>query len=315
MIKKSAYIITKPLQYINATNIQDSNNKDCYIIDNFNNLNQFAGAIKSCTTYWNDILISSTKHKAFLKILINRSKYSKIFLDSDFGIVVRLMLYVLYPINIYVYEEGLASYTQFIRPNRRLKDKIMSKIDYLMGGKTWSGGAYMTKGIYLYHIKGFKKVVFNGPMKKKLLSFNSDFNSHVASLKEIDFLYKDLNFANFSNKNILIYLTAGVINPDCFPIMQLYPDHLKILKLHPNEKLEPQLLKEFDYSFNNTIPAEVLLCKLYNKSRSMIIIHESSAAMLNVLQLKDITEYNIGAASYKEKYEEIKNAFLEEDCF
>lgn len=35
MAKKSAYLITKPLQYINATNIPDKNKKICFLIDDF----------------------------------------------------------------------------------------------------------------------------------------------------------------------------------------------------------------------------------------------------------------------------------------
>ena len=42
MKKKSCYIVTKPIQYINATNIEDDNDKDCFITDTFFDANKFA---------------------------------------------------------------------------------------------------------------------------------------------------------------------------------------------------------------------------------------------------------------------------------
>lgn len=308
-MKKSAYIITKPLQYINATNIEDDNLKDCYLEDNFNSFDLFVESIRSKSNHWDKIYTSKTKQLALFKIIMNRGKYSKIYLDSDFGILVRLSLFLLFPLKVYVYEEGFASYTAACRARKSFKDVILLMIDRIMFGKNWSGGSASTKGIYLYHKDAFRKIVSNDNLKE-LLDFKSKFSDHLMSLPEINFLFDGIDLEMFKGKKVLLYLSSWEINKDLNSYIDKYPEHIKIAKLHPHIKDMAYANDNFDYVVPNMLPAEIVISELIKLAESCVVIHEGSAAMMSFKESEGFEEHNINTVENRKKYDELKKMFI-----
>jgi hypothetical protein len=303
--KRSAFIITKPLQYINATNIYDNNSKELYIIPNFNNFIVFFNAIKNKSNIWDSIFIRKTKEIALIRLVIKQRSYSRIYLDSDFGILLRFILFFFLKVKIFVYEEGIASYTNDIRVDSNLKCKVRTFLDKLLLGDTWSGSSYKTVGIYLYHKDVFLKLLNYNIGNKNILSFNKNYLEHLVEIKEIEFLYEKINFNNYIGKDILLYLTAGNINKDVYKILLKYPNFYKILKLHPFHKDIFDV--KFDESIDSSLPAELLISKINLLANSIIVVHESSAAILNIINDVKFSDINIGDVDYAVKFNHLRN--------
>ena len=221
-----------------------------------------------------------------------------------------MFLVLLYPIKIYVYEEGLASYIPEIREKGNNSFKFL--IDRFLG-KNWSGGSFRTKGVYLYHPNAFKKLV--GTKKRtQILSFKRPLMDHLNSLSDIKTFYSQDKFDFLRGKNIFLYLTSWTLNPQYKGIYYKYPEFIKIIKFHPHirKKSVSKDLLHFDFYPDSTIPAEILISTFIQIAEKIVIVHEGTAAMLNFLGEKKIIEYNIADAKYNATYLKIKNEFMNE---
>jgi hypothetical protein len=297
----SAYIITKPLQYINSRNIPDNFDKDLYLIDHFLDCDNFKNSIlKSRYNPWRSIIKFKTKERALIYLIIFKSRYSKIFIDSDFGIVLRFLLYFLNKSSIGVFEEGFASYVPQLRPSHGIKNHVFSLIDRLQGGYNWSGGYKHTQLIYLYNTKLF---AFKIPeCKKPLMSFERDFTSNLSVIRELDEYYNEIdNLINtFSNKQVFLYLSGYSINNQFLSISEQYSSYVKILKPHPNMKNVENC--KFDLIIRSNILAEVLIIKLLDVVDKLVLVHEGSFGMLNIPLNSKIDEYIIGDEVFKQYF-------------
>ena len=294
---------------MNATNIYDVNRKNLYVVDNFNNANDFVESIKSKSSYWDKIVVFKKKEFAVINIIVNRRKYNKIFLDSDFGLILRILLFCLRGKSIHVYEEGIASYTLALRPNN-IRHRFLNKIDLMLSGKGWSGGSYSNHGIYLYNPNSFVEIIKGDLRDKKIYSFNKKFINHITQLTELNSLDSGLKFNDYIDQKVLVYITAGEINMKVLPILETHKDYIKILKLHPNEKYADANSYYFDTSINNTIPIELVILKLLKQVEKLVIVHESSASLLNLAGVQGYKEFNIGEESYKRHFKYLRNLFI-----
>jgi len=308
-MKKSAYIITRPLQYINATNIEDENLKDCYLEDNFNSFELFVSNIRSKSNYWDKVYTCKTKQLGLFKIILNRRKYSKVYLDSDLGILLRISLILLFPLKIYVYEEGFASYTAEYRGKKTFRDIILTAIDKILCGKNWSGGSARTQGIYLYQKHAFRKIV-SDTTSKEMLDFKSKFSDHLVSIPEINFLFKGIDFELFRDKEVLLYISSWTINNKLKEYIDKYPKHIKIIKPHPHIKEFSFDNDYFEHIIENMLNAEIVILEIMKVCKELIIIHEGSAAMLTFKNSLKLKEYNINTPENRLKYDELKEMFV-----
>jgi hypothetical protein len=308
-MKKSAYIITKPLQYINATNIEDENLKDCYLEDNFNSFDLFVNSIRSKSSHWDKIYVCKTKQLGLFKIILNRRKYSKVYLDSDVGILVRLSLFLLFPLKVYVYEEGFASYTAAYRGKKTYKDIVLSLVDKILCGKNWSGGSASTTGVFLYHKNAFRNIV-SDTTSKQLLDFKSKFSDHLMRIPEINFLFNGIDFELFRNQKVLLYLSSWEINKDLNFYIDKYPDYIKIIKPHPHIKELTYVNDNFNHVIANMLPAEIVISEIVKVAKECIVVHEGSAAMMTFKESDNFKEYNINTIDNRQKYDELKKMFI-----
>jgi hypothetical protein len=297
----SAYIITKPLQYINSRNIPDILDKDLYIIDNFLDCDNFKDSIvKSEFNPWRSIHKFKTKERALIYIIFFKSRYSRIFVDSDFGIVLRFLLYLLNNSSICVFEEGFASYVPQLRPIHGIKNNIFSLFDRLQGGGNWSGGFKYTNLIYLYNPKLFAIKV--PECDKPLMSFARDFASNLNQIRELDEYYSEIDYLinTLTNKHVFLYLSGYSINDQFKSISEQYSSYVKLLKPHPNMKFIEN--GKFDLIIRSNILAEVLVVKLLDVVDKLVLVHEGSFGMLNIPKDDKIVEYIIGEEIFKQYF-------------
>ncbi len=288
-MNKSAYIITTPLQYINATNIPDQSPKECFLIKGFKNSETFYNEIKKANVFWERIHYFQNKSEALGYIINNKKSYQKLFLDSDFGIRITFSFFQLRSLIIYTYEEGYGSYRP-IRKKDNFKDIIGRFVYSQLGCKNWIGGNRFTKGIYLYYPNVFRSLIEKN--KKELFSFNLPFSVHLNRLPELSFFSEQIKPELFSGKRVLVYLTSWTINPKISAVLNEYPDYLKILKPHPHLKSKDVEGYKFDIVYDNSIPAEILIPKILHVAKKIVIVHENSSALI-YLNSDQITAINI----------------------
>jgi hypothetical protein len=287
-MKKSVFIITKPLQYVNASNIEDYNLKDCIISNTFHNAEEFSNIVEEYSDRWAKVKFCKDTLSALKYTIKNRHQYSRLYIDSDFGILLSFYLYKLGPIQIYTYEEGYASYL-FIRNGNTFVSKLKRFVSKILGLKNWVGGHPKTKGMYLYQPEKFNKNI--GEQNKKfLMTFKQPFFEHLKSLKEISVLFNDLDIEAFRGEDIVLYMTNYYINDKAINLLTSYPNHLKIIKPHPQLSEMQAVFSKFDIVIENYLPAEILIEKILSLSNSLLIIHEGSFALEYFKRNENINE-------------------------
>ncbi|WP_152286910.1 hypothetical protein [Flavicella marina] len=287
---KSAYIISKPLQYINATNIIDDCYKDCYIIDSFSDSFSFYNHIKSKSSIWSNVLFRKNRYFALFTVIKRQKSYVKLFLDSDFGILYYIMFWFLTKrIKIYTYEEGYGSY-RYINDRSSIVSEIKYFIYSKLGCENWIGGNYFTQGAYLYYPSLFKELI-DVPENYQVLTFRQTFQRHMQELTDIKFLMSFNNF-DFSQERVLLYLTSHKINNKINEVIKQYPKYIKIIKPHPHIDEQDNMFDVFDIKIKSCIPAEIVINELLNNGKKLLIIHENSSSLLSFTST-DIQEINI----------------------
>lgn len=292
---KSAYILSKPLQYFNCVNIEDTNNeKDCYISNGFSEINLFIDVIRHNTTFFTKIELYKTKLSALLHVCLFQKRYNKIFIDTDYGLVVRFILLFFKSVKIYTYEEGYASYN-YLRNSNSVKDKILLKISAILKINNWSGGSSKISGSYLYDHNLFKRniIVKDYSFLKK---FKLEFWDNIACSKELEFLCEEIDFSIFKNKNLIVYLSSWEMSSKIYEIIDNYQGYFKLLKLHPNIRIQPkEVLFHFDYIIPSNIIFEYFLYRIRNEVNQMIIIHHGTFALqyLDKLECDKIVQIQI----------------------
>ncbi|GAB6278098.1 MAG: hypothetical protein STSR0006_00930 [Lentimicrobium sp.] len=304
-MKKSAYIITKPLQYINATNIPDNSDKDCLLIKGFYDFDNFLLSVKQYSTHWSNIIVFETRIKALLYILFNKNKYSNIYLHSDSNLSTRLLL-LLFQLNVFVYEEGVGNYEYVPKvPNCNYFKRIIKQLEFKFLGPNFFGSFIKTEGIYLYYPEVFK-ILRSDFSEKKIKKFKSNFSDHINSLQEIKNLFpKDLR-NRLSGQNVIIYILSWDYDLKYKTIIKTYPGYIRILKPHPHTNVIKDIKDDFDIIISNSVPAELLISELISITKSIVIIHHGSSTLLNIVDYK-IFDYNLQNGDIREEYDIILN--------
>lgn len=293
--KRSLYIVTKPLQYINAHNIKDEQKKDLVIIPYFNNAQWFIDNIVPESERWNNIYKANSRNQILFKILLkNKNKYNKIYIDSDFGIFMNILFLFLRPIQIFIYEEGWSNY-QLIS----IKKSQLNRFKHYIGKiffhwPNYMGGSFFTKGIIVYHPDILHKCI---PIhiKKKIVAFNESFINNLKNLPGISKYEKRIDLSLLEEKKILIFLSSWP-NIGYQKFKQKMPfipkDFITILKLHPHIKEHVDFENDFDYILDNDIPVEIFLSLIIDRCNEILIIHNNSSLRMYFSQEK-IIYYNI----------------------
>jgi hypothetical protein len=273
-MKKSAFIISKPIQYVNATNIPDTDSRQCFLVNEFYNVEKFKSLVEQETSYWQHVSIYETKLDAVKYVIRHKDEFSRLYIDSDFGIVLNFYLKKLGPVEVYTYEEGYASYS-FIRKSATFKDRFKAWVAGLLQLENWVGAHPATKGMYLYQPEKFQKTIGN---YKPIYAFRKPFMEHIFALDEIKALLGNIQEEVFADKNVLLYLTSWNVHPAFEEYMDKGTFDYRVIKPHPHIK-HHITFSQFDLVVDNYIPAEVLIRAIMAHCRTLTILHEGSFAL------------------------------------
>ncbi len=304
---KSAYIISKPLQYFNVSNIEDDQLKVLFIINGFSTAKLFFEQVKKESLQWNEVYFYDTYDQAFSFIHQNADSFSKIFLDGDYSLSMLKNLYKLRDKKIFVYEEGVGTYTDQIRYvvnknlfgnvsiSKKLKTYFTCQILACFGQKNYHGGSSFTDAVYVYDQKKHQQ---NKPhFKKELKKFKKSFLQHLTEFEERSILSEDYSevLSALTGSEVVLYLTSWSIDPDVRNILQDYEGCKKIIKPHPHiaDKAINDIRPDFDYVLPGGNMVEFLINDLCAVVSHLYVVHHNSGALLYFKNHAKITEVRI----------------------
>ena len=278
----SIFIVTKPLQYFNVTNIKDDCLKICLIINNFKNAEIFYQKISTkFINEWNRVIFYESIFQAYKWIIKNSDSIINLYVDSDYGLRKYYYFEQISHLNIYVYEEGLGNYRRNLR-KKSIYNDIINYLYKLMGHESYLGGSKYTKCIYLYDINKHRKLLPH--CRKELRFFNKNFIEHLSTFsgKEI-FLDQGLNYiySAAKGKKVVLYLTSWIYHQEVDGIMLNYPEHIKILKPHPHFKIDfCEMQDKYQYIINGENMVEFFIYELLKQVNELVVIHRRSSALM-----------------------------------
>lgn len=289
-MNKSVFIVSKPLQYFNASNIDDANYKVLLIVDGFSDSVIFYENVKAESKLWQEVYYFSDHYSAIK--WCSTGNFEKLYLDSDYGFHLSRYLRTIQS-QIYVYEEGVGSYQAELRRkisnnlNKRskihlLKDQVLLMLQKLQGNADYHGGFNKTKGIYLYNPDLHRQNV--PQFKKKRLSFKNAFREHLSQFPDKKIIDGDrkLLISSLVGKKVLLYLSMWFIDEETISTFDAYDNTVKILKPHPHLKwnADSQNIKcKFDEIINGGSMAEFLINDLLTVVDQLIVVHHGSSAL------------------------------------
>lgn len=302
---KSVFVISKPLQYFNATNIPDVNDKIALISNSFKNADTFFEMVKKHSTYWDSVFLFNTNKEALQWLIDNKHNVDNIYLDADYGFSKHEILRKIKGKRIFVYEEGLGTYEPNLRlattknivknftPFTKIKVKLFKYIYDVLGMKDHHGGNPHTEGLYLYDVARHKTAVpeFN----KKRLSFKNSFVDHLVDFEDKFLLYKkdEELLKKTHGRTVVLYLSSWSIHSEIKALLTNYPDAIKIAKPHP--QIEASAYTSFynagiDYIIQGENMVEFLIYDLLLSSQNLIVVHHNSAALQYLRNNKKLNE-------------------------
>lgn len=291
----SAFLITRPIQYLNAINIPHANSRrTLLIVDTFKGANSLRKKAALPGSSWTSVRMFDSVHDAMVWVREHKDCFTDFFTFSDFGLRLCMMLGRLKPLRIHVYEEGAGTYA---REEFRL-GSIRSIASILSSGKIKSfrhmGDCRFVDTIFVNHVELYKtlfpscnKVVrsFSVPLLEHLM-VNSDVPSVVHILPK-----------NSATRDALLYLSDWTVNDEVLNILATHPLHVSLAKPHPAYMGSFGFNDDFDFVVEPEVLGEIIIAQLANCFRSLTVVHECSSAVLNC-RLAGIAfeEINLGSS-------------------
>lgn len=281
-------LVSTPLQYINALNIDlDKEKCNLVVVDLFSNKGKLAEVVQvGCQVHkWQQVYYFRSKTSAILFLIFR--KIHCLYIDSDKGKLLSLLLFLKRHGNLYTYEEGYGSYLKMLRSDQ-----------YYI----WPIGANKyIKGRILYFPEIFRSLVV---CPKPIITFRTTFQDHMKSIFE----FKNPVINHNDSCKIEVYLTDWKMNFKIFSLLE--NDTYKILKPHPQSifKLD-ELSSTFNCIIDSIYPAEKLIQYLKQLNKEVVVYHENSTTLLYFQETENIRFINL--AKNKSDYVVIKKRFEE----
>lgn len=286
----SVFVVTKPIQMLNALNIKDESNKFIFVTP-FANRDSFVGNARKA--YPNIQFIKrKSKISCILSILLKQNTISRVYLDSDFGLKIRFLLLFLVVPSYYIFEEGYASYCHLRYPSN-VTDKILLILQKILRINNYIGSGIHCGGLFIYDKSYYKTMLPESSIR--LLDFDMDYLSYIQQ-SPLLFNYKDnLNLSLFRCRNVVIYLTSWEVDHSISQILQKadYKDYIKVLKPHPHIVSNSSYNTiEHDVLLSPEVIFEYFLINVLDEANMVVVYHHGSFALHyfnNYPNLKAIT--------------------------
>ncbi len=272
----SGFIVTKILQYVNATNIEVSGAKVLLLVDNFMDAENFYRRLIQSQHDWTNIHFFSNEKQAFAWIRKNRDRVSDIYTYSDYGLNFESLLWHLPSVVVHVYEEGIGTYfNSLLKEHRMIKNTLIRIYALLSGNEIKFGGNKRTSEIIIYK-KDFHAQQVKFRKTKQRSTFKKPFVNHFSEIMHL-FEPLDEELKGITSQNILVYIPSWNIQS----IDQQKDSYdLKIIKPHPHLKNLGDHVDGYDYSIPASVPAELLLLQLVGNNNQITVVSHYSTATL-----------------------------------
>lgn len=283
------FLVSTPLQYCNAHNIDVEGAKTLVFLGDFHGGAEFYTKIKN-SIYWEEKFYFDSYRQllSFLKKVINAS--DKLFIDSDYGLQTNWMLSKIKTKEIFVYEEGYGSYRNDLL-SARCKSKILYRFLKFLGNKEHFGDSKFVKGIYLYDLPKHKRHVSD--FRNQRFSFRKPFVDNLNEIcDEILTVEERREYQEMvEGKSVYLYLTNWDYNKN---IEHLFQDRKKsetgdtllILKPHPRIKQFSSEF-EFDLVLSNNVMVELILLTFHKFAKELFVYHDGSSALLYLTDINN----------------------------
>lgn len=277
----NVFIISKPIQYFNATNIAVGGKKTLLIVDNFKNAKEIFLELNESSAYWDRMYFFKVWSHAYNWVVKHKFKIDNIFIDSDYGWTKYKYLRKFNNMKIYVYEEGIGSYRKCLSEKNILGSIKKALYEIVYNNKVYLGGSKYAEGIYLYDKDRFLKDIPN--YKKEIFQFNNTFYTHLKVFKDrkvfldchtIDIIKK------LKNKKVLLYLTSWKYDNKIDDIIKEYNDYYKIIKFHPHIKETIHYSNNFDFLMRGNNLIELVIIELLENCEEVVIFHHGTSAIM-----------------------------------
>ncbi|WP_312390636.1 polysialyltransferase family glycosyltransferase [Chryseobacterium sp.] len=275
------FVVTTPLQYLNALNIETSGERVIFLLGGFVNSEKFYSEIVEKGN-WNKTYYLCDYNKMFQQVISSVEKKDKLFIDSDYGRATNSKLKYIKTKEIYVYEEGIGAYRSDLisRDNGWLKTKILK----ILGNKEFFAGSKYVKGIYVYDHQRHKTSVPN--FSKERLHFKNNFSvqleNNIESFISQDLIEKYKEF--FKNQEVILYITNWHYNLKIESYIENLikkdnSEKLLILKPHPHFKDFEKINLKYDDVVSGEVLVEILFTLLKKYSNNFVVLHENSSSL------------------------------------
>jgi len=279
--RNSIFLVTTPLQYFNASNIEDDNYRICLIVNWFQNAINLHEKIEKQSSLWNEVHSFENIFNAFIWLVKNSNNTANLYIDSDYGFRKYHYLRQLKSLNIYVYEEGIGTYRRNIR-NNKVPNKFVSLFYKCLGHREYLGGAKYTRGIYVYDMERYLNSGIDN--KKEIKRFKETFIDHLDAFEDKNLFLDEKNnhvLELIIDRKVILYLTSWQYNSKVEKILIQYNDYIKILKPHPHSKLDLNAIKcHYNYIIDGGGMVEFFISEAIKVTEELIVIHENSSAMV-----------------------------------
>ena len=274
---KHVFVVTKPIQLLNALNIDCVGEKFFYVTPFAKRDSLVSNAQKA----YPDIKFQKKSYKeiCLIYIVIRQFQITKVYLDSDFGLLTRFILLLLFIPKYYLFEEGYASY-YYLRKSKTTKDKIFLFIQKILRIKNYNGSGMHCGGIYIYDKDYYKRQLPDS--RVKLLDFRLSYLDYIKKTPILNVYKAKMNLEFFQGKNVVVYLTSWTIEKKCMAVFNdsKYHDYVKALKPHPHIMSTAEIDNiKCDVIFSPEILFEYYLVNLMDYVNKMVVIHQHSFAM------------------------------------
>ena len=284
-----AYIVTKPLQYINVLNISSSEPKVLLLINSFYNSKSFFEIINKNSDYWDDTFFFNSVLDSLKWLIDNKKNLKTIYTDSDFNHIKQF--YLLKNYNITVYEEGIGTYRKKLHMPRTFYGRFYQFLKVVLGFKNRRGGSRFTKNVIVYYPDFY--VSYLHEKSKKVSKFKLPLIEHIAKL-EINKIFQNIPNLNFcKNKNVVIFISSPNILKSELEFVFNQKSDVKLLKPHPHIKNNNKEYGKFDFIISNEIPSEILINQLIKIVKKITIISNFSSSTIYFLKHPKIGVINL----------------------
>ncbi len=291
---ENVYIVTKPLQYINACNISDEiGGGTLLLVDSFINASLLYEEISKLKK-WNSVHIFKSRNYALFWLIFHKKSFDRLLIDSDSGVILSFLFLCLQPIRIYTYEEGYGSYCSFENElSQSYKLKIRKWIyRKIFCSELYIGGNYFTNGTYLYAPPLMIKNIPNCDCRKIFL-IRKRFSENIFQYQELRVLMGDFKVISYKDKNILLYLTSWEVNEKYKLYIREFGHYVKMLKSHPHLKTGMDIKNDFDIDLDGGCPAELYILILKEFCKQMIVLHDNSSTYMYLSNDEKVSFINL----------------------